>query len=275
MNLSQAAGLLAELTDNPYVKDDAVRIIMLGAEGEIPISWRNSLHIWTRISSQVELLPRDKLEPLPDTDASPNWLQVNHFALCGLEFEQQTECWTFEIDNEDVLNLMHRGELFLTDLGLGKWVRHQVDYENVTIDRSQLYIVEQHLRKYAGTLLSEKVRDIPAQAPAMVKQVQISQADLGVVSWTLKKPPHFKKYNEAVYKYLKAAFDEKAPNRPTASEMIDAWRRAPVAPIIGVEDGIARYENSRGVSVDIGKTPIENLENIRKSIGRMTTKNKP
>ena len=106
------------------------------------------------------------------------------------------------------------------------------------------------------------VSDTPAQAPAMV-------------NWTLKKPPYFKKYNEAVYKYLKSAFDEKAPNRPTASDMIDSWRRTPVAPITGVEGGIVRYEDSKGVSAEIGKTPIKNLENIRKSIGGMTTKNKP
>lgn len=119
------------------------------------------------------------------------------------------------------------------------------------------------------------VSDAPDQEPATVNQVQASQVDLGLVSWTLKKPPHFKNYNEAVYKYLKAAVDEKTPNRPTASDMVDSWHKAPVAPIIGIAEGIASYVNSKGVPVDIGKTPIDTLENIRKVIGRMTTKNKP
>jgi hypothetical protein len=180
LNLSPAADLLAELTSNPRIKDDIVRIIMLGAEGKIPIFWRNSLHIWTRIFSQVELLPREELEPMPDTEASPNWMQIGHFALCDLELYQQTECWTFKIDNEDILNLMHRGEPLVTDLGLEMWVRHQIDYENVTIDRDQLYIVENHLRKYAATLAPEKVADVdqvpPEQATVSVPPDQTTEA---------------------------------------------------------------------------------------------------
>ena len=184
LNLSQAADLLAELTKNSRIKEDIVRIIMLGAEGEIPIFWRNSLHIWTSIFSHVELLPRDELEPLPGTEASPNWLQIDHFALCDLELYQQTECWTFQIDTEDVLSLMQRGELLFTDLGLEKWVRHQVDCENVTIDRNQLFVLDHNLKDYAASLMPDDVVSLVQSAPgvAVIDQVQPRQAAMSVLA---------------------------------------------------------------------------------------------
>lgn len=191
LNLSQAADLLAELTKNPRIEDDIVRIIMLGADGGIPIFWRNSLHVWTRISSQVELLPKEELEPLPGTEAAPSWLQIPQMVLCNLEIDQQTQCWTFEIDEEDCYSFIEKGETLCTDLGLGKWFRHPVDLEDVTIHRNQLFVVEQHLRKYAAELSPTKtpkaadVDQVPSTSP--LKTNEIAGCFAGLRDWDYKR----------------------------------------------------------------------------------------
>lgn len=238
LNLSQAADLLAELTNNPRVKNDIVRIIMLGAESEIAIFWRNPLHVCTRISSTLELLPKNELEPLPGTDAGQSWLQLPDIVLCDLEIDQQRQCWTFEIDEEDIYDLIGRGETVFTDLGMCKWFRHTADFEDLTIDRNQLFVVEHHLREYAATLApaTEKITP-PKPNAADIDQVQPTPP---TATWHLHKPKRDDGLAFIVYDALKKYHDAGQP-KPTGGQLLADFKSEKPNGILSFTDKTVKF----------------------------------
>lgn len=93
LNLSQAADVLAERTGKSHFKGDELRIIRAGAEGHIPVFWRNSAQVWTRLSNFKGDLWK--------TDSCSRWMQIHPHDLSRLETAMQTDVLDFALTDQD------------------------------------------------------------------------------------------------------------------------------------------------------------------------------
>lgn len=83
-------------------------------------------------------------------------------------------------------------------------------------------------------------------------------------TWTVRKPERFTPYSAPLFRFLSAAHREGQP-RPTARDVIEAWRVNPPSEVAKVmADSIDYYDSN-------GDTKAADLEALRKAIGRMTS----
>ena len=127
------------------------------------------------------------------------------------------------------------------------------------------------VRKKSQIVFVTDRRQSKPSPPAVDQEQQAKKTDEPPINWSLKeKPKHFRRYGEAVYKYLKSAFDGKVQTKPAAPELIEAWLNNPVAPIVKVEHGLVFYRSGQGTTVKISTTPDGTREAINKVIKGMT-----
>lgn len=89
-----------------------------------------------------------------------------------------------------------------------------------------------------------------------------------VVTWTVNRPSIFKCYGKPLYELLTTQCDAGKP-RPTAHEVLEAWRVNPPTKIFEVMDAAVKYETANGTVKEAG------LDAIRKAIVRMTADIRP
>jgi hypothetical protein len=82
--------------------------------------------------------------------------------------------------------------------------------------------------------------------------------------WTLTKPQRFQGYGKPLYDLLKKAYDD-GLKKPTARDVIDAWRVARPLDVTEISDAGLKYLDANG------NTKPADLDAIRNSIKRMTT----
>ncbi len=164
LNLNRASRLLADLTGNPSATDDVQAIIEAGAQGEIPIYWRNAAQVWTRLS--------DFKGDLKGTDSAARHLQLEPHTVAKLETDTNATVLSFALTGQDVDTLTKLfGDIIDVDGNLLGY-RHTIGDEVVTITRDQLRVRTDDLKAYAATLSPDEVVVAPAHAPATVNQVQ-------------------------------------------------------------------------------------------------------
>ena len=164
LNLNRASRLLADLTGNPSATDDVQAIIEAGAQGEIPIYWRNAAQVWTRLS--------DFKGDLKGTDSAARHLQLEPHTVAKLETDTNATVLSFALTGQDVDTLTKLfGDIIDVDGNLLGY-RHTIGDEVVTITRDQLRVRTDDLKAYAATLSPDEVVVAPAHAPATVNQVK-------------------------------------------------------------------------------------------------------
>lgn len=147
LNLSEAAALLAEKTKGHFSKDNTLRIIMAGAQGRIPVYWRNSSKIFSVLfgfTKEVEDRTRDH-----------RLLQVSLHDLARLEITESIHTHIFEPTNEDLIHLEAAG----SEDGF----RAITEPGGVTVNRCQLYVFEQDILNMAAN-------DAPQESIAKTEQ---------------------------------------------------------------------------------------------------------
>lgn len=82
-------------------------------------------------------------------------------------------------------------------------------------------------------------------------------------AWNLKRPTRFQGYGKPLYDFLKAAHIAGKP-KPTARDLLDAWKIKPPPDVFEVTDNGLKYYDAKG------NTKPADLDAIRKAIGRMT-----
>ena len=165
LNLSRAAYLLADFTGDPSATDDTQAIIEAGAQGEIPIYWRNAAQVWTRLS--------DFKGDLKGTDSAARHMQLEPSTVAQLETAPDTTVLSFALTDQDYDTLTKLFGNFIDDDGYLLGYRHAIGDEVVTITRDQLRVHTDDLKAYAATLRSAELSaDLPAPKAVVVDQVQ-------------------------------------------------------------------------------------------------------
>lgn len=254
LNLTRAAHLLASLTGNPSVTDDVQAIIEAGAQGEIPIYWRNSEQIWTRLS--------DFKIDIKGADSASRHMQLQPHDVAKLETAQQVDVLSFELTDQDIALLQRSqpqeppgtgGEVFIGEPGY----RHALDHQPVTITRDQLRVRTDDLKAYAATLAPNKVVDAPAQASAAFKQVQPA-------TWHLREPIRDDGLAQPLYLKLKE-YRDAGKKTPTPRQVLSDWSTSPPPEITAVTKTGLKY-------IPTGKgSGSEGIPGLQKRIDYWTT----
>lgn len=154
LKLDQAAARVARLT--------ADRILQDGADGRIPIYWRNSAQVPTHLF--------DFTKKIPGTDSFRKWMQLHPFDVAQFETTEQSEVMTFELTDQDVATLENLNISAVID-GWMQVIRIAEGDKGATVRRDQLHVdVKDLLRVYGATLAPVKeVAEAPAgtTAPAI------------------------------------------------------------------------------------------------------------
>jgi len=123
----------------------------------------------------------------------------------------------------------------------------------VTVEDLRAYVKDREL-----TVVVESLENVPESAP-----VSGSMPEAGP-RWVLARPKRFPGYRKALYDFLKAA-NTAGKERPTAYDVLDAWRREPPTGILEVIDDELKFENSKG------EPDTATMAAVKKSIDRLTT----
>lgn len=97
------------------------------------------------------------------------------------------------------------------------------------------------------------------------KEAPDATASAGTAEWTVVKPKRYRGYIVPLYRLLVDAHREGKP-RPTARDVVEAWRVEKPADIAKVMPNEIDYYDAEG-----GTTKTADLEAIRKAINRMTS----
>jgi hypothetical protein len=128
------------------------------------------------------------------------------------------------------------------------------------------YVGSEEIQLHNVVVLKEEIDEFLATRIAGPSHKTISNTE----TWTLRKPMRDQGYNTPLYDFLKAAHDA-GKSRPTAAEILQAWRDCPP---LGF--GIKVADNQRSMTYDGGgKRPVRcaDAEAITKSIRYYTKLN--
>ena len=176
LNVTEAATLLSNLLNKPLTKFKTLRLLRVCALGHIPVYWRNSAQICTRLS--------DFKGDLIGTDSFSLWMQLNPVDLFPLETQSQTNVLSFALTDQDCDTLERlRGGVVDAD-GNVKGFRHAVGDQVIAVSRNQLFINESDVLKCVDTLATDAA---PAHT-ANDTVAKFAQLDAHIAAFTIPGP---------------------------------------------------------------------------------------
>ena len=226
LNLSRAAHMLAKLTGDPRATGDTQAIIGAGAQGRIPIYWRNSAQVWTRLS--------DFKGDLKGTDSAARHLQLEPSTLAQLETSLSTTVLSFALTDQDLDTLTKLFGNFIDGDGNLLGYRHPVGDEVVAITRDQLRVNTDDLQAYAATLA-------PDAAPKALVVDQVQAA-----TWHLHEPIRDDGLAQPLYIKLKE-YRDAGKKIPAPKQVLSDWSASPPPEITVVtKTGLKFIPTGRG-----------------------------
>lgn len=133
-----------------------------------------------------------------------------------------------------------------------------------------LNVVGYHPEFQKKILASRRRSPIEAQKPAgdspppHPTEAATTGARTSTSKWSVIKPQRFRGYSTPLFHFLNAAH-ARGESRPTARDVLEAWRKEKPAEITSLMPDGFKYLN------DIGNTKAVDLEALRKTIARMTS----
>lgn len=149
LKLDQAVAYVVRINNDPEFTAD--RILQDCADGRIPIYWRNSAQITTRLF--------DFTKTIPGTDSFGKWLELHPYDVAQFETAEQADILSFELTDQDMATLAKLNISAVDDAGNVAVYRHPIGGKGATVRRDQLHVNIQDLMAYAAMLA-------PPDAPA-------------------------------------------------------------------------------------------------------------
>jgi hypothetical protein len=195
LTLGRAMVKLAKLIDDPSILEDPLYILRAGAQGLIPIYWRNSDQIWTRLS--------DFTGELRDTDSASRWMRLYPNDVSLLETSQQTDVIHFYLTDRDLAMLPPLPPIKKvkgTTVVVGEpGFRHSLSGAAVTINRDQIFVIDEDLQALADTFTTA-LPTKKSPAPAIDQEKSGKERRSRKPSWHMISMPYMKQlYKDGSY----------------------------------------------------------------------------
>lgn len=134
IKLSAALNLLADILNKPHLKDDSTLLLRAGAEGRIPVYWRNSSQKFSSLLGFTK--------EVQERQQAVRLMRVSLHDLARLEIDESIKTEIFEPTDDDWAHL----EAAKSEDGM----RAITDANGTTVSRDQLLVFEEDLRRLAS-----------------------------------------------------------------------------------------------------------------------------